>query len=113
MNEKETYDLKRFIWLNVFGWILWREEEYPHRDGYSLGDEYGEKCLEADMVDPLSQEGAMEVENEIVKHFGQIEISFVGNTWFSSCESRRARECGETRMIASGLLAQKLFQDGK
>src|ERR1035437_9739209 len=74
MSEKETYKLKEFIWLNVFGWVHWREEEYPNRFGYSLGDETGEKCLEADMLDPLSPEGAMEVLKKCAEQGACVEI---------------------------------------
>ena len=71
MSEKETYKLKEFIWLNVFGWIHWREEEYPNRFGYKLGDE---TCLLEDMVDPLSPEGAMKVLKKCVENGCQPEI---------------------------------------
>ncbi len=44
-------ELNHWIALNVLGWIEYKEEEYPHRDGYAFGNEHGEKCLAFDMPD--------------------------------------------------------------
>jgi len=79
MSEIETYELKEFIWLNVFGWVRWREEEYPNRDGYKLG-EGGDTCLECDMVDPLSPEGAMEVLKKCAEKVN-VTICKIGSWW--------------------------------
>jgi acetyl-CoA carboxylase beta subunit len=72
-NKTEPMELNEWIALNVMGWILWREEEYPHRDGYSLGDEYGEKCLACDMPDyACDATAAMEVLKHCMKHLDRL-----------------------------------------
>jgi hypothetical protein len=60
--EMELRRLKRWIILNVMGWVEWTEEEYPYRSGFSEGDEFGDKCLEDDMPDyPTDPGAALEV----------------------------------------------------
>ena len=49
LTDKELRELDAWIWTHVLGWVPFREEEYPHRNGYALGDDTGEKCLECDM----------------------------------------------------------------
>jgi len=71
--KTEPMELNDWIALNMMGWILWREEEYPHRDGYSLGDEHGEKCLKADMPDyACDATAAMAVLKHCMKHLDRL-----------------------------------------
>lgn len=68
--ERELDKLNDWIALNVLGWVKWREEEYPHRNGYSRGDE---KCLQCDMPNYATDaDGAMEVLTHCMKHLDRI-----------------------------------------
>jgi hypothetical protein len=119
MSEKETYELKEFIWLNVFGWIRWTEEEYPHRSGFALGDDTGEKCLELDMVDPLSPEGSMEVLKKSIDagYSPTISRPFFSDEqselYFVKDESSEIYSKAETLELAICLFSRKLFDKSK
>jgi hypothetical protein len=108
MSEKETYELKGFIWLNVFGWIRWTEEEFPHRSGFSLGDETGEKCLEADMLDPLSTEGAMAVLEKFIERADHLEFARFPNGDYRVFDWNNTARA-ETLELAIALFAKRIF----
>lgn len=121
MNEKEIYELKEFIWINVFGWVHWQEENYPYRDGFSIGGVTGEKCLQINMLDPLSPEGAMRVLKkclDVMKRHGEvfgIEIAIQSRGGrFNVCCSSPVHALNETEEDSLELsicqFAKKIFK---
>ena len=115
--EQEIFELEKWIWLNVFGWIEWREEEFPYRAGYSQGDEYGVKCLECDMCHPVTDPAdAFAVLQRCVERVTKdISINSDGKTFkvFSimdwSGQTEAWWEEDESLPVAICLYAKKLF----
>lgn len=112
---EELRNLNRAIWLDVMGWVDYREEEYPYRAGYAKGDEAGEKCLECDTPDYCTDPAAS---MELLKKVGEIasvsirqQVHTVDKKWlvWSGEHLDEFDTLAATLELSIALFAKKIF----
>jgi hypothetical protein len=121
--NREMDELNVWIFKNVFGWMDYQEEEFPHRTGFAKGDEFGEKMLRCDMPDfTTDRAAAMEVWCACQKKLGAIPIicsyqTEVGGYWIRAVPKNGTEVEGisETFERACANFARQLFppKEGK
>ena len=116
MNTEEMRELDAWIFQHVFGYIPWREEEYPHRNGWAKGDEYGEKVLDYDKPEfTTSPADALAVLRECYPQVGgsSIQTAFIGQylVWHGDNFDQRVK--ADTIELAICLFARQLFEKGE